>query len=298
MIKIRIPATSANLGPGFDCMGLALNMYNNFYMEGSSSGLSITGCPEAYQGADNLVYTSFLHTLDYTGCRNKLKGLHIHIESDIPVCRGLGSSASCIAAGVIGANELYSLGLSKEDIIKLCSLIEGHPDNTTPALLGGFTIALEDKGSICFQRIVPPVNLRLCAMIPDFTLSTSKARAVLPDMVPRRDGVFNTARASLLTACLYSGRLELIKTACQDRLHQDYRAGLIPGYREITLKAEELGCLATFLSGAGPTIMAILKEDDTLFLEKMQEFLKSFKNTWTIRELSLDLKGAAVEQAL
>jgi homoserine kinase len=296
MIKIRVPATSANLGPGFDCMGLALNLYNHFYIEEVPSGLSITGCPKPYQGEDNLVYTSLLHTLKSAGYTRPPKGLNIHIESDIPVCRGLGSSASCIAAGVIGANALYDLKLTTEDIIRICASIEGHPDNTTPALLGGFTIAIEDNDDIVYQRIVPPAALRLCAIIPDFTLSTSKARAVLPDMIPRCHGVFNTGRAALLTACLYSGDLQLLKTACQDRLHQGYRAELIPGYDEVISKGMELGCLAEFLSGAGPTIMAILNEDDTLFLGKMQEFLKESKRNWTIKLLSLDYKGVVIQQ--
>ncbi len=296
MIKIRVPATSANMGPGFDCMGLALNLYNHFYMEEASSGISITGCPKAYAGEDNLVYTALVHTLKRTGHIHALKGLHIDIKSDIPVCRGLGSSASCIAAGVMGASELYGLKLTTEDILSICSSIEGHPDNTTPAVLGGFTIALEENGSILYQRIVPPAALKFCALIPDFTLSTSKAREVLPDMVPRLDGVFNAGRAALLTASFYSGSLEYLRTACEDRLHQDYRAGLIEGYNEIVSKSLELGCLATFLSGAGPTIMAVLREDDLLFKDKMEEFLKGNKNRWTVRELSLDSKGTAIEQ--
>lgn len=295
MIKIRIPATSANLGPGFDCMGVALDLYNRFSITEVPSGLSITGCPKHYQGEDNLVYSSLLHTLRLTGHTDAIKGLHINIESDIPVCRGLGSSASCIAAGVMGANELYGLKLTEEEILNICSSIEGHPDNTTPALLGGFTIALGENGDVIYQRIVPPVALKFCAIIPDFTLSTSKARAALPDMVPRVDGVFNAGRAALLTASLYSGRLEYLRAACQDRLHQDYRAGLIEGYDQIISKGMELGCLAVFLSGAGPTIMAILKEDDFSFKDKMDEFLKGYKNKWTIKELSLDCRGAVIE---
>jgi homoserine kinase len=229
-------------------------------------------------------------------CESRVKGLNIRIESDIPVSRGLGSSAACIAGGILAANEIGGGNLSINDMLELASEIEGHPDNTTPALLGGMTISISEGGRVYYERVKIPRKIKFCALIPDFTLSTREARKVLPDYIPRRDGIFNIARASLLIAAMANGNLDILKTACMDKLHQPYRAGLIPGYSEIIEESINLNCLGAFLSGAGPTIMVMLRDSDESFKLNIEKFLYGLKNKWIIKELKPDFKGAFVKR--
>lgn len=294
MIEVRVPATSANIGPGFDCLGLALNMYNYFKIEEIESGLEICGCEEQYRNESNLVYTSMLKCFEITGYRPK--GLKIEIDGDIPTSRGLGSSAACILGGVLAANEISGGKLSKNEILQIAADIEGHPDNISPALLGGMVISITDNGKVYYDKIKISEGLKFCAIIPDFTLLTKEARAVLPDSIPHKDGVFNTGRASLLISALVNGSFDLIKIACDDRLHQIYRGKLIANYDEIVEKSRMLNCLGVFLSGAGPSIMVILKEENMDFCKDMGIFLKTLENKWSIKELKLDIQGSVVKR--
>ena len=178
MIKIRVPATSANLGPGFDSLGIALDLYNDFLFEETSKGLEIIGALANEEDKDNLVYLSMLKTFDLIGYIPK--GIKIKIESKTPVSRGLGSSASCIVAGVMGANEIAGSPLSLSEIFKLSTKIEGHPDNIAPALFGGLVTSLMEKDEIFYNKINIAEGLKFTAIIPDFPLSTKNAREVLP----------------------------------------------------------------------------------------------------------------------
>jgi homoserine kinase len=293
MIEVRVPATSANMGPGFDCLGVALNLYNSFYFEETEAGLHIEGCDEAYRNENNLVYTSMkkcFHLIGY-----KEKGLKIIFETSIPESRGLGSSASCILGGILAANEIGKGNLSKAEILELATEIEGHPDNIAPALFGGMTIAINEGKKVYYEKISLSKDLKFCALIPDFNLSTKEARAVLPDKVPYKDAVFNVGRASLLVAALANGNLEQLKAACEDKLHEIYRGGLIENYYEIIEESMRLNTLGVFLSGAGPTIMVMLKEDEVEFIKNMEVFLGSFNNKWIIKELKPDFNGAIVK---
>ena len=170
MIKVKVPATSANLGPGFDTLGLALNLYNTYYFEETTEGLEITGCHESYNNESNLVYSSFMKTLDIVGYSLK-GGLKIHIESNIPLSRGLGSSASCIVGGIKGANILAGSPLSDDEIIEWATSIEGHPDNIAPAVLGGLVTSIMEDGKVLHNKIKVVYGLKFLALIPDFTLS-------------------------------------------------------------------------------------------------------------------------------
>lgn len=294
MIKVKVPATSANLGPGFDTLGLAFNMYNSYTFEEIQNGLEITGCESDFANEDNMVYTSMKKVFEKTGYEPK--GIRIHLDSSIPISRGLGSSAACILGGVIGANELSGGILSQEELLYIATEIEGHPDNIAPALFGGLVVSSMEDEKVLYNQINIADGIKFIALIPDFKLSTSEARGVLPKEVSYKDAIYNVSRVSLLLTALNNGRFDLLKYALQDVLHQPYRGKLIRGFDEIMEKSQELGALGMFLSGAGPTMMAIVAEDDIKFTAKIKEYLESAGHTWTIKELEVDSLGAAVER--
>ena len=294
MLDVRVPATSANMGPGFDCLGVALNLYNRFHIEESEYGLYIDGCEEPYKNENNLVYVSMQKCFEKIGYKHSEKGLRISFESDIPVSRGLGSSAACILGGVLAANEIGKGNLNKNEILEIASDIEGHPDNITPALFGGMTVSIKDGSRVYYEKIKLPQGLKFCAIIPDFKLSTKESRAVLPDSIPYKDGVYNVGRVSLLIAALSNGNFDMLKLACKDRLHEIYRGSLISNYNEIVEECNRLNSLCVFLSGAGPTIMTVLKEEDSAFCRHMEHYLLKLKNKWIIKELRSDFDGAFV----
>jgi homoserine kinase len=292
MIKVRVPATSANIGPGFDCLGVALNLYNTFYFEEIERGLVIEGCCQEFSNEDNLIYVSMMKCFEKLGY--KPRGIRIVIEDDIPVSRGLGSSAACIVGGVIGANEIAGGVLSQKEILNLATEIEGHPDNVAPALLGGMTVAIQDGNNIHYSKVNVARGLKFYAMIPDFKLSTKESRSVLPKQIPYKDGVFNVGRVSLLITALTNGEFHLLKVSCDDKLHQIYRGKLINGFDRIKDKCEDLGSLAMFLSGAGPTLMALTDDSNAQFYADIKKFLSTLNNKWEVKSLNIDLGGAKV----
>lgn len=297
MVEVRVPATSANMGPGFDCLGVALNMFNTFYIEEIEEGLEITGCIDAYKNEDNLVYKSMKRCFERIGYDYRKRGYRINIESEIPESRGLGSSASCIVGGVLAANEIAGGNLSSREILELAAEIEGHPDNITPALYGGMQVSIMEGSRVYNESIQLAEGIKFCAIIPDFTLSTSEARSVLPHDIPRSDAVFNVGRVSLLIAALSNGNFDLLKVACMDKLHESYRGSLIRNYNEIISACSNLNTSGVFLSGAGPTIMNILREEDNEFSRNMEYILSNMKDSWLVRELKPYTGGAAVKSA-
>ncbi len=290
MIKIRVPATTANLGPGFDTLGIALNMYNIFTFEQIESGLEIRGAFAYHSDENNLVYTSMLRTFKKIGYKNT--GIRITIDSDIPVSRGLGSSAACIVAGVMAAGIISNANLTRQQVLEIATEIEGHPDNTAPAIFGGLIVSVMDGKNIIYNPVNIAKGFKFIAMIPEFTLSTQLARSVLPKQVDHKMAVNNVGRVSMLISALANGRLDLLKYALGDNLHQPYRAQLIKDYDNITKKCSELGCLGSYISGAGPTIMCLRENDHADFDENIKEYLKTLHDKWTIRELKMDMEGA------
>jgi homoserine kinase len=210
--------------------------------------------------------------------------------------RGLGSSSACIVAGLLGANALMNNPLSKDDLLNLAAMLEGHPDNSTPALLGGLVTAVLEEGRVYCAKVPVSGRLKFAAFIPDFELKTEVARAALPVTVSHRDAVFNLSRASLMTASLFSGKLENLRVAVQDRLHQPYRLSLIPGAEDIFALSEKLGAYGSFISGAGPTIIALVNITDLGFRERAQTELNEHYNRWKILILDCDEYGATVEE--
>ena len=293
MIRVKVPATSANMGPGFDCMGVAVGLYSIFGFRETEGGLSFKGFPEEFCNKDNIVYEAMMKCFDKANY--KVKGLEISIlKQDIPISRGLGSSSSCIVGGLIGANEIMDRKFTKDEIFQMAVEIEGHPDNVAPAVLGGMVVAIEEADKCYYDKVNFKEEIKFVSIIPDFRLSTKEAREVLPKEISIKDGVYNVSRAALMVSALSSGNLELLKVACRDSFHENYRSKLIKGFDEVKNEANRVGALATYLSGAGPTIMALISKDTEGFGEKMSAFLKEKSLNFDVHELSIDNVGAIV----
>lgn len=294
MIKLQVPATSANLGAGFDALGLALQYYNDVEME-ESDRIDITSADGTSVPADatNLIYISAKDL--YEVCGRRLEGLRIVQTNRIPMTRGLGSSSACIVAGLVGANHLLGNPLGADDLVDLAAQIEGHPDNTAPALLGGIVTAVFDGRRVHWVKQEVYTKLRFVAMIPDFELKTEKARACLPAQIAHKDAVYNLSRAALFSASLLTGKFENLRTAVHDKLHQPYRMALIPHAREVFDIAYAHGAYAVYISGAGPTVMAIADEENTYFAGKMRFSLDNAGlSGWQVRDLRIDNTGAVL----
>ncbi len=296
MIKVRVPATSANLGPGFDSMGLALGLYNYVTAEETDGGLEIDILDETgkFLAKDerNLVYRSMMTVFHKVGY--PVKGLHLTLENNIRVTRGLGSSSAGIVSGLVAANAMCGNQLSQDDLLYLAAELEGHADNVTPALLGGFTVAVKQRNQIQYVKTELKDDLRFAALIPDFYLQTKKARGILPRSVSMRDAVYNTGNSALLAASIMSGKYENIRTAVGDKLHQRYRKRLVPKMDEIFRNCYDNNALGVYLSGAGPTIVAIVHRDNTEFEEKMKQVLLAQMPGWELTMLLADNTGAVV----
>jgi len=294
-VKITVPATSANIGAGFDSMGLAVSLYNTVEME-ESENLAIVSADgkKIPTGEDNLIYQTAKEI--YALCGKEAKGFTIRQENNIPFTRGLGSSSACIVAGVCGANALLGSPLSQKDIIDLAAAKEGHPDNSTPAILGGMIVAAMENNKVSFVKIPVADKISFGAFIPDFELSTEKARSVLPAMVTRQDAVFNLSHAALTAVSLMSGNLHNIEIAVGDRLHQPYRLGLIENAGDIFALARSAGAYGTYISGAGPTLMAIVDKNDNGFFEKADGALREKFPRWKLLMLRCEENGTKVEE--
>ena len=295
MIRIQIPATSANLGSGFDSLGIALTMYNQVWMEVSDETL-ITSKDDIKVPTDksNLIYWSAEHL--YKVCGKQFPGLTIIQENNIPMTRGLGSSSACIVAGLVGANRFLGNPLTKKDLVNLASEIEGHPDNTTPALMGGLVTSAIDGGKVYSVSVPVAENIRFGVFIPPFELSTEYARGVLPEIYTKEQAVFNLSRSSLMTSSLFSGSLENLRVAVQDQLHQPYRKSLIKGYDTVFRTSYELGSYGTYISGAGPTIIAIIDDKHTADFENhaINSLEEKGCTGWRFIVLSADSEGAKI----
>ena len=294
MIKVRIPATSANIGSGFDALGLAVNLYNYVFME-EQDGLSIEAIDRVPipTGEDNLVYRAAREL--YAICGAPFRGLRILQENNIPLARGLGSSSACIIGGLFGANALLGNPLPRDEIVNLAAVMEGHPDNSTPGILGGLVTAVIDGKKVYYVKQEISGHLRFVTFIPDFELKTELARSVLPGEIPRQDGVFNLSRAALMSVSLYSGNYQNLRVAAQDRLHQPYRLELIPHAREVFDLCYSLGAYGVYISGAGSTIMAIVDEKNHSFFDRAEQGVEQLGLTgWQLKQLAIDNQGTLV----
>ncbi len=289
-VTIRVPATTANLGPGFDAFGCALKLYTDVTFEETESGLEITGCDEAFTGPDNLAYVSYCAVL--ASLSEEVKGVKIHIDSNIPICRGLGSSAALLVAGAMGANVLRGNRLSTQGLLNITNAMEGHPDNLAPAFFGGLTASMVDNGLPVTVSFPLHPDWEFLALVPDFDMPTVKARAVLPGQVGREDAIYNIAHGALVLKALELGDEKLLRNAMQDRLHQPYRKHMIADYEAIESLARTSGA-AFCLSGAGPTLLCITR--DKTLKEKLAKKLPAItQNSWQIMPLHVEFEGARV----
>lgn len=295
IVKVKIPATSANLGSGFDALGLSLTLYN--YLEVQESDrveIFSTDAVPIPKNEQNLVYKTVKYLYDV--CGRPLPGLRITQTNNIPLARGLGSSSACIVGGLLAANRLMDCPLSDDELLGFAATLEGHPDNAAPALLGGLVTAVIENGKVYHVKQAIKDDLMFAAFIPDFELKTAKARGVIPQEISHRDAVFNLSRAALMSVSLYSGDYQNLRAACEDRLHQQYRLPLIAGARQIMEKSYDFGAYAAFISGAGPTIMAIVDTDQFDFEGKANAWLREKgMGGWQLRMLSIDNRGAALK---
>lgn len=297
MIHIRIPATSANLGAGFDALGLAVTYYNDVYLE-EADGTHIRSLDgtEIPLDESNLVFDTARAL--YQICGRPFSGLRLEQRNRIPMTRGLGSSSACIIGGLVGANSLLGSPLSLDDLVDLSAQLEGHPDNTAPALLGGIVTAVFDGRRVHWVKQEVEGKLRFIAAVPDFELKTEVARAALPKEVTHRDAVYNLSRAALFSSSILTGKYENLRTAVDDKLHQPYRLPLIPHADEVMKFMYALGAHAAYISGAGPTIMAIVGEENTYFTGKLRFSLDHIGlQKWELLELSIDNAGTKLMTA-
>ena len=297
-VTVRVPATAANCGPGFDTLGLACNLYNYFTYELIDQGLSLKiegeGTEKLKAGKNNLAFLSFYKVWDMiVGSKT---GLSVIMSNNIPLSRGLGSSSTAIVAGLVAANHLTGNTLSKNEIVQLATEIEGHPDNVAPAILGGMTISYVDNGRASSLKFLPLKPFKLVAVVPDMPLATSLARRAIPKTVPHQDAVFNTSRAALLVGAMLTGDYQHLAAGLDDRLHQPYRAHLIPGMEDAFKAAVNNGAFNAIISGAGSTLMAYVPINVSCEAvgEAMCKALSEHDLHSVFHALGIDTEGAVV----
>lgn len=300
-VTVTVPATTANLGSGFDCLGAALTIYNRFTFtdrgnDADKLQILVRGAEadRVDTGADNMIYQAFCRL--YAEINRPVPAVTIEIDLGVALSRGLGSSATAIVGGIVGANELAGRPLDTTALGNLATAIEGHPDNVIPALMGGFRLAVADgdRWMVCalpwHEAIVPVVA------IPDFELSTADSRRVLPETYSRSDAAFNAAHVSLLVQGLAAGNGDWIRVGIDDRLHQSYRVALIAGYRAVEAAAISAGAYGVAISGAGPTMLALCAP------ETVEAVTLAMDRTWRaegitpdVRSVQLDYRGVQVD---
>lgn len=295
MIRVRVPASSANMGAGFDTLGIALNLYSVLNVEETDAGLEIitknhTGI--VHNDKTNLVYRAMDRVFSEVGFTPK--GIRIHQDSKIPMTRGLGSSSACIIGGMLAANVISKRQLKYNEILDLATDMEGHPDNVAPALYGGLCVSarIDNKTVTNSEKLCH--SIKFAVLIPDFFVATRKSRGVLPDTVAFSDAVGNISSALMFYSALVKGDMKSLRYGVGDRLHQPYRKHYIDGFDEIFDMTYQSGSYATYLSGSGPTIMSIIDGDDFAFRSKMEQFFSDNAHKWRCMILECDNVGSVV----
>ena len=303
-VTVKVPASSANIGPGFDCLGIALPIYNTITIEETvlpGTGIEINLMSEE-ESIDEMVFDSIPKDENnivykavemlYNSIGQEPSELKINIQAQIPITRGLGSSSSIVVGGLLAANKLLGNPADETALLAIATEVEGHPDNVAPAILGGFVLATqEDDGTISYCKLNWPEEWDITVCIPDFELSTEIARSVLPKDVPMQDAIFNAKHLAMLIQAVNTKDAKLMKVALKDRLHQPYREKLVPGMKEIieAFKHED-GVLGAVLSGAGPSMLVISHKYD---LDKIKS---TVKDIWEKQNIKVDIRTMKVEE--
>ncbi|KAB2954618.1 homoserine kinase [Heliorestis acidaminivorans] len=300
-VRVKVPATTANLGPGFDTIGMALELYNIVELSLLAPDELVVevegeGVANIPRDETNIVIKVIRQV--FKKAKKNPSGFKLKLINHIPVARGLGSSAAALVGGAVAANELCGNALSDQEILEIVTDFEGHPDNVAPALFGGVVVSAQMKSEqgteVVSRKIPPPYGLKAVVAIPDFHLATKSARSVLPAQVPFEDAVFNLSRVSMVIMAFIHNDWDLLSKMMEDRLHQPYRQALIPGMTEVFEEARQAGAIAAMLSGAGPTLIAFGLEDTQEIAEAMEKaFLRHGVNI-TIKELKPSPVGAKV----
>ena len=294
-VTVKAPATTANLGPGFDTLGLALRLYNTVEIEEAGEGLVIECeglCSESIPcDRSNIVFRTAELVFGQVGYAPR--GLVIRLTNEIPAARGLGSSAAAIVGGAVAANVLSGSRLGEREILQICAGMEGHPDNVVPALVGGFVVTtITSAGMVEYIKVMPSPTIRAVAAIPDFELKTADARRVLPSSFDFRDVVYNVSHAAFFVGAFITGNFSSLRFAMEDRLHQPYRESLIPGMRRVFDAAMKCGAQSVSISGSGPTLIAFVNSRD-------REIADAMRSAWAeegigCETMLLDLDTAGV----
>lgn len=297
-VRVRVPATSANLGPGFDALGLALALHNEVIGEEADEvavAVEGEGAARLDAGAKNVVARGVALGFEVAG--RPFRGARLRCVNRIPLSRGLGSSAAAWVGGLLAANALLGEPIDRDGLLAAATRAEGHPDNVAAALLGGLTVSCADGPRVTAVSLPLPAGIDWVVLVPETQSSTHEARAVLPDVVPRADAVFNVQRVSLLLAALGAGRADLLDLAMQDRLHQPYRRRLFPWMEEVAAAGRRAGALGCVLSGAGPCLLAAVPaRGGQVVAAAMAEALRAAGIAGQALHLPVDLRGATWER--
>ena len=294
-VTVKVPATSANLGPGFDCLGMALGLYATVRIERwHESRIEVRGhgAGQVSFGKDNLIYRAVEQVYERLG--RSPGSLRIRCRNAIPLRRGLGSSAAAVVGGAVAANALEGGPLDQNEVLRLCAALEGHPDNVAPALLGGLQIVVTAGEDIVATAVRVRGGLRGVLFVPEAEVPTKEARGLLSRAVPRADAVHNIGRVAMLVAALGQGRWDLLETATEDRLHQPQREAIIPGMGPIIRAALKAGAHGAWLSGAGPAILALVTDQARPVERAMAEAANRAEVSGATMNVRVGARGASV----
>jgi homoserine kinase len=298
--KIKVPATTANLGPGFDALGLALDLWNEAEFSATQDGkvtVKVTGEGKDVLPTDesNAVAEAALLIHELVG--KPCAGMHIHCRNRVPLGSGLGSSSAAMLTGMLGANALLGSPFSREEILKLAIETEGHPDNVAPAMLGGLVASIIHENHVVSLRLTltsrrAPIHITV--VLPDFDFPTKQARAILPQQIERRDAIHNISRAVIVTEAFRVGDLNMLGEAMEDKLHQPYRIPLIPGAQAAMNAMKQAGASAVALSGAGPSLIAFSSKAEAGIGESAQRAFAEAGLNSRVYQLKISRRGAEV----
>ncbi len=298
LVRVKAPATAANMGPGYDCLGLALDVWNTLEVETLNGGEPVVevigeGAGELGTGRDNLVHRSMEFLFNEAG--QDMPVVRIRCENDIPLARGMGSSAAAIAGGLVAANAISSQDFTANDLLEMAATIEGHPDNVAAAVMGGMQLVISDSADdgrrIYTVPVSVPPELHAVVFVPDVRIATEDARAVLPEKILVADAVHNMGRVGLLVASMATNHPEYLTMATQDRLHQPYRQSLFPAMKVIFKAALDAGALGVFLSGSGSAVLALTQGREMTVAYEMAEAARQASVEGNVRVTQPTVRG-------
>ena len=296
IIRVAAPATTANLGPGYDCLGMALDIWNTIEIEAQPDGtppsviVTGEGSGELEDGPENLVYRSMEFL--YRELGRSIPPVRVNCANDIPLARGLGSSAAAIAGGLAAANALAGGEFNSRELLEMAATIEGHPDNVAAAVMGGLQLVVTEESTLYTVPVAVPASIHAVLFIPETRIATADARAVLPQQLSVPDAVHNMARVALLVAGMATNHTEYLAVATQDRLHQPYRQPLFPAMKLLMKAAMDAGALGAFLSGSGSTVLALTDGREMTVAYEMAEAARQASVEGTVKVTQPTALGA------